>query len=170
MSRTTIAAAGIVFVLGVALCAPRIPWVYNITPSLPRGLYHLDRGAPVTVGDLVTFHLDKPVDDLARQRRYLPPRGQYQKYVVAEAGDRWCIQQGRFYVRGLLWAPVFDKDSQGRPLPELRGCQTVPDNHVLVATRHPRGFDSRYFGAVPRKHLHGRLTPVWISATSPSTP
>lgn len=169
-SRTDIVGVGILLIVAIALFAPRIPWVINVTPSLPRGLYRLHPDAAPTLGDLTTFKLkDSPIDALAKRRRYVPPSGRYQKRVVAEPGDSWCVRNGRFFVRGMLWAPVFKADTDGRPLPQQSGCHVVPPRHVLVATRHPRGFDSRYFGTVEREHLEGTLTPIWIWTTSLSS-
>jgi conjugative transfer signal peptidase TraF len=142
--------------------------VLNKTASLPRGLYWIERGVTVAKlrhADLVWVQLPEPLEDLARQRGYLPPQqgSHLLKPVLALPSEQWCVKGSAFTVRGELIGAVLDLDSQGRPLPRLADrCERLAKDTLLVGTAHPRSFDSRYVGPIPAHAVLGRATPLLL--------
>jgi conjugative transfer signal peptidase TraF len=138
--------------------------IWNWTPSLPLGLYWLSRGAPPARGELVAFPVPSNVEDLVRDRKYLPPGAMLVKTVVAGAGDRVCTEDGTFTVNGHALAGggrIAATDTAGRPLPHYEGCGPVPEGWVYVASHYARSFDSRTFGPVRASDIRGTVMPLW---------
>jgi conjugative transfer signal peptidase TraF len=148
--------------------------VLNQTPSLPRGLYWIERDVPIdalALGELVWVSLPEQLELLAKQRRYLPaqPSSHLLKPILALPPDTWCAREHSFVVRGERIGPIHDVDSQGRALPKLPElCEQLGPDFLLVGTRHARSFDSRYVGPIPAKAVLGRATPIWIWAPAAS--
>jgi type IV secretory pathway protease TraF len=38
---------------------------------------------------------------------------------------------------------------------------TIPPGEILVFASHPRSFDSRYFGAIPKGSVIASVRPLW---------
>ena len=101
--------------------APLLFW--NASPSVPRGLYGIDR-TPPKVGDLVLIRLPAPWAAFAARRGYLPRGAFLIKPVAALAGDTVCRRSVRISVRGKLAGRAHSADASGRPLPSWHGCRT----------------------------------------------
>ena len=164
--RIGIVLAGLLALLGVSTLDDTGPWfVLNETRSVPTGLYWLDRGEQVDVGDLIWFEVPPSVAELVHERGYIPPGGKLLKRIVAAEGERWCVHSDlSFVVAKARHGVAFLSDVHGKPLKPIDGCSIVPPGHVLVAGDHPRSFDSRYFGAIPIHSVIGEARPVWISS------
>jgi conjugative transfer signal peptidase TraF len=135
--------------------------IWNWTPSLPRGLYWLSRGARPVVGHLVAFPVPAPVEWLVHERRYLPPGAMLVKPVVAMAGDRVCTENGVLSVERTTVGRVLTEDSAGRPLPHYDGCGSLEDGQLFVASHYAKSFDSRTFGPIAARDVQGTVTPLW---------
>jgi conjugative transfer signal peptidase TraF len=154
---------GIVFgaalVLVVAsVTARRFTW--NLTPSLPRGLYLLLPGTSPTRGAIVLFDVPTSARPFAVTRHYLPSGARLLKRVVGLPGDRVCVAGSAVFINGRVFAPVLLSDSRGRHLEPVSFCGPIPPDEVFVATPTPLSFDSRYFGPIPLAALTV-VQPVW---------
>jgi conjugative transfer signal peptidase TraF len=134
-------------------------FIWNLSSSLPRGLYRLERGRLPSRGAIVAFEPPVLAAALISERGYLPKGAALLKTVVAVPGDRVCIVD-TFSVSGQPIGPVLARDAEGRPLEPYRFCATVPAGSAFVATRAPGSFDSRYFGPLPLRTLTP-ARPVW---------
>ncbi len=156
--------AAVTTLASIMACALAWHLVWNRTPSLPLGLYWLSRGASPERGKLVAFPVPTHVEDLVRERQYLPPGAMLVKPVVATAGDRVCTEGDVFTINGQSLAGggrIAVADSAGRPLPRYDGCGPVPDGWVFVASSYAKSFDSRTFGPVSVQDIRGTVTPLW---------
>jgi len=133
----------------------------NCTPSLPLGLYWLSRSGHVTAGALVAFPVPRCVQELVRERGYLPPGALLVKPVVALPDDRVCTDGGALTVNGAPFGPIATEDTRGRPLPHPERCGPLPDGFAFVASPLPTSFDSRTFGPVPLTSIRATVTPLW---------
>jgi conjugative transfer signal peptidase TraF len=140
------------------LAARRCVW--NLTPSVPRGLYLRRGDARVTVGATVVLPVPPRARSLVIERHYLPPGAALMKRVVALPGDRVCLDGETYLVNGRALARVRHVDSRGRSLPLYRFCGQVPPGRAFLATTEPLSFDSRYFGPVDLSTL-AVVTPLW---------
>jgi conjugative transfer signal peptidase TraF len=140
------------------LLAPSFTW--NVSASLPRGLYLVDAGATPERGSVVSFRPPTLAAGLIAARGYLPPNARLLKVVVALPGDRACVDGDVVSVNGDAWGNVARRDFAGRSLEPSTFCGPVPAGRAFVATAAPRSFDSRYFGPVALSSLTV-VRPLW---------
>lgn len=128
---------------------------YNISESIPKGLYLLKKAEPgeVKVGDIGCFLYSAP--DWAKDRNYFPPRFKLCKPVFAGTGAQLEVREGSLYVAqpgqsSTKVASFNAADSLGRPLPPaLASTQSVPQGYFLMlAPVHNNSLDSRYLGLI----------------------
>jgi conjugative transfer signal peptidase TraF len=131
--------------------------VVNTSPSMPFGLYWMACGiATIRRGSVVLFVPPDNVRALIYGRGWLPDGMPLLKTVGGLAGDEYCVHDGRFVVADNDIGPVFLRDSQGRPIPQIDGCRRVGETEFLpVALILDRSFDGRYMGAVPMRNVLG---------------
>jgi conjugative transfer signal peptidase TraF len=137
--------------------APSFTW--NLSASLPRGLYRLDPSAPPRLDAIVSFAPPPSAVPLITARRYLAARASLLKRVVALPGDTVCVGDS-FVANGRLIGAVSRHDSAGRALTPYLFCGAVPPDSAFVATSAALSFDSRYFGPVVLSSLTVAV-PVW---------
>jgi conjugative transfer signal peptidase TraF len=157
--RTAIMAFAIAAGAIVASSAAGSLFLWNLSPSLPRGLYRTERGRAAALGATVAFEPPSAAVALIVERGYLPRGALLLKMVVALPGDHVCIGDA-FRVNGRLIGSVPTGDSSGRTLKPYRFCGSVSPGCAFVATPASHSFDSRYFGPLP---LHSLIPvrPVW---------
>jgi conjugative transfer signal peptidase TraF len=151
---------------------------FNVDESMPLGAYWFTPG-PVTRGEIVQSCLPAALAQYALRRRYLVVGGSCPdglvpvvKALAATSADRIVISGSGVTIDGRAWpmSAVRRTDSAGRPL-GLRlppGRYTCPADQVFLMGEHPRSWDSRYWGCVPRATVAGRWVPIpftgWVSA------
>jgi conjugative transfer signal peptidase TraF len=153
-----IAAVSGALALGTATVGDRLTW--NISPSVPRGLYILEPRPARQRGDLVSFRPPPGAAAIIYSRHYLPRGAGLIKRIVGLPGDLVCVRPEGFFVNGARFGDVAQLDSRGRSLTPYRFCGAVPAGQAFVATRAPLSYDSRYFGPVPISSLT-RVVPLW---------
>ena len=142
----------------------------NLTTSIPPGLYREHALAPgdVRPGTIVLACLPTAIARFARAREYVPrgpcpgdamPIG---KVVLASAGDTVVVTDVGVLVNRALMpdSRALRRDHAGRSLPSLPQHRYVLSaGTVWLGSRSTAGFDSRYFGPVPRRAIRAMLTP-----------
>ena len=145
-------------VLGVLVLAAVVStrWVrLNLSPSVPVGLYRLERLAPpLARGTLVILSAPTSIRPWWRSFASLL------KPVAAVAGDEVCGVGGELFVQGEWFGPIYT-EADGKPLPHLEGCQVVPQGAVFLASTQPKSLDGRYFGVTPIADLRARAVSLW---------
>jgi conjugative transfer signal peptidase TraF len=139
--------------------APLLLW--NASASAPIGLYRVISSAPILRGDMVLLLTPDSVRDLAAERGYLPLAVPLVKRVVALAGDRVCAIGDDLFINGKWVARRLEHDHLGRRLLHWQGCHRLGDEVFPLMADVPTSFDGRYFGAVPKSAVIGRLVPLW---------
>jgi conjugative transfer signal peptidase TraF len=147
--------------LSALACTVACHLLWNWTRSLPLGLYWLSPGRLARIGTLVAFPVPSQVQELVRERNYLPPRALLIKPVVALASDHVCTRGGTLLVNGVVMGAVPTEDSAKRPLPRATDCGALAEGLVFVASSYAKSFDSRTFGPVSLSELRGTVTPLW---------
>lgn len=152
------------FVLAVRLLWPAlgVPLLINTTASEPRGIYRVAERSAYTRGMLVVLPVPASVATLVTDRGWLARGVPLIKGVGAVAGDRVCITDEAVMVNGNTVGPVYASDSNGRPLPVVRGCESVPAGEFWPLSAYAlKSFDGRYMGAQPVSAILGEAVPVW---------
>jgi conjugative transfer signal peptidase TraF len=159
----------VIIVAGVLVLAVRIAWpvfgvplLINTTASEPYGLYRIRPRPEYGRGTLVLFPVPTSVESLVSERGWLARGLPLLKGVGAIPGDRVCVSDDSVTVNGERVGPVFDRDSAGRPLPVIRGCETVAISRFWPLSPYAaKSFDGRYMGAQPLAVIVGEAVPVW---------
>ncbi len=155
------ACALILLLASAATCCSFPFLIYNTTDSLPHGLYAVVPRQDVRHGDLVVFRVPDRVAPLVHERQWLRDDGFLMKRVAALAGDSVSVAGGRFIVAGRDFGPVLDRDSEGRPMPDVAFCGILEEGVVVALPGPVASFDSRYFGALPADSILGVALPLW---------
>lgn len=136
--------------------------VWNVTASVPTGLYHIGDAAGLQIGERVALDPSSRLREYLAERGYLPAGVPLIKEVAALPGDTVCRDGLAITINGSRAGSARARDRRGRGLPVWRGCRTIAAQEIFVMNRRaPGSFDGRYFGPVPRDHVIGRARPVW---------
>lgn len=169
-----LAIGGAITVVALGAIALVIGLRFNLTPSMPTGIYVLEPAEEKPQrGDMVTFCLesDNPFTALARERDYIGtgtcPSGlkPLLKVLAGLPGDLVEVSPDGIALNGsfLSGSARPDCDSQGRPVPPtLLKDGPIPEGLALVVSQqHSGSIDSRHFGLVPYDSLQ-KVSPVLI--------
>jgi conjugative transfer signal peptidase TraF len=156
--------AGAISIATIIASVPAKPvaLVWNVSASVPVGLYRITPGGTVRRGMIAAV---RPAPDLARfmaARDYLGAGALLLKPIAATAGQTVCRTGLVITIDSRPVAAALRTDRIGRPLPVWSGCRILSPGTVFLLTRTVSGsFDGRYFGPVAAARIVGRATPVW---------
>lgn len=146
-------------------------YIWNISASVPLGLYRVDPIDRIAVAELVVVAPSEPLASLLAERGYLPKGVPMLKRVLALAGATVCRRGNAIVAYGMVYGRTLDHDSSDRLLPTWQGCRVVPDKQVFLMNWDAAdSFDSRYFGPLPIASIVGRAVPVWTAEQSEPAP
>jgi conjugative transfer signal peptidase TraF len=170
---------GASFAVGLALVGYGAGFRWNLTDSLPRGIYRRTH-EPLTRGQLVAFCLPPHIAEFGTDRGYVAkvpawagecPDGSQAllKPIVAVGGDVVDATKDGVSINGTPMpnSATQAKDTHGRSLPhprwELMRRYHVPHGYLYVmSTYHERSWDSRYFGVISEESVIATAQPVWV--------
>ncbi|MGE0851997.1 MAG: S26 family signal peptidase [Hyphomicrobiaceae bacterium] len=162
MRRTALATT--ITVASTALACSPVPApliIWNATPSVPVGLYRVT-ARPLSIGALAVVSLPSHIRRLAAERGYLPASALLIKPIVGLPGDTVCRYGRLVTVNGRFAALAYDTDANQRQLPKWTGCHRLDDAQVVVISKRPDSFDSRYFGPLSRADIAGLAISLWV--------
>jgi conjugative transfer signal peptidase TraF len=137
-------------------------YVWNVSNSVPIGLYRVQPAAQLNVTELVAV---RPPDLLAAfldLNGYLPIGIPMLKRVLALPGQTVCRNGVDIVLDGVHVGEARERDGRNRPLPVWHGCRVIADGDVFVMNwQSADSLDSRYFGPLPASAVIGRAVPVW---------
>lgn len=154
---------GVLCIIGIwAGNAVKLPFYLNYSMSEPVGIYYKTKfDGSLKKGELVFLEVPFRARTYLFGRGWIHPGDVLLKNVGAIAGDSVYITESAIYVNGKYVGPLCTRDSQNRPLPQIRGELKIKAGHFLpIATRQPNSFDGRYFGPVSQRLILGKATPV----------
>lgn len=164
MMRRAFLLAGVVGVCTLAtLTIPVSHYaMWNISPSVPTGLYAVRGKASLHVGERVAIDPPPALRHLLAERGYLPVGVPLLKRIAAVRGQRICRFRHGVTIDGRFAGVAHSRDRQGRTLPAWYGCRTLGSGELFAMnTDVPDSFDGRYFGILRLTDVIGRATPVW---------
>jgi conjugative transfer signal peptidase TraF len=167
-TMATTFATGMVAVTAVFIPLPRLIW--NVSASVPIGLYALHRTDGPPLGSLVAIMPPEPLAGWLATRGYLPRNVPLMKHVAAKAGQRVCRIGAHVSVDGRIIGEALERDSSGRLLPVWKGCRTLRTGELfLMNPAVPDSLDGRYFGPLSVTTIIGRATPL-LTRSRPDAP
>lgn len=165
LARLVLSLAGIGLLAAPTVVSPQPQLLWNVTPSMPVGLYWLDHRRPSRRNAIVAIRVPDRFAGLFAARGYLPPGVPLLKRIAALPGQTVCRRGLMITVDGRAMATALTHDRLGRPLPRWHGCRTLRREEMFVLSRTVRdSLDSRYFGVLPGAALVGVATPLWTQA------
>jgi conjugative transfer signal peptidase TraF len=164
MKRAMILMAGAISaatLLSAALPVSRV-LIWNVSASVPTGLYHMRGTSGLNVGERVAIDPSQDMQHFLAARGYLPSGVPLLKEIAALPGDIVCRLGAMITINGMVAGEARSFDRWERPLPDWQGCRAIACDEIFVMNlRAADSFDGRYFGPVKRAQLIGRASPVW---------
>lgn len=161
LKRTIVA---VTLLLGLYLYSTTHPTTFwlNLTDSEPVGLYRVHQvQREIQRGEMVIFSVPQEFRQYVYGRGWVPEGWPLLKHVGGVAGDIFCVSASWLTINGRQAGPIYRTDQEGRPLPHMEGCRTVPAGCFLpLATHISRSFDGRYMGAVKLSAIQGVARPL----------
>jgi conjugative transfer signal peptidase TraF len=149
--------AGLGLVLAPEIADPRPALIWNASASAPLGLYRLRPADDLAVGDLVAVAPPPVLAAWLDGRGYAPLGVVLMKRVAAVAPSKICRTGPMVQIDGAPAGLARAVDRQGRPLPVWQGCRRLAADQVFLLNPSPTSLDGRYFGALPRDAVLGRV-------------
>ena len=176
-SRAHVFFGGIAFGVVLATAASSVGLRFNLTSSLPIGLYRVTRDSPTLErGAIVLYCPPLPAARLAQDRGYVPRGGRCPggltpigKIVVALPGDTVALTSAGITVNGglQLHSRPLISDRSGKRLPQLAGgSDIVRPGYTWLLAPSDRSFDSRYLGQLRATNIVARIRPFWTLGES----
>lgn len=162
------AVAACVLVMASLALPERKLLIWNVTASVPTGLYRLHHGKRIMVGDYIAIAPPPAMRRWLSQRGYLPNGLPLLKRVAAVQGQQICRFRHGITLDNKLVALARSRDRLGRSLPVWSGCRTLRKNEFFALNPdRADSLDGRYFGALPGEAILGRAVPIWTQKHAP---
>ena len=137
-------------------------YIWNVSKSVPVGLYQLQPAGRLAVTELVAVRTPEPLATFLDLNGYLPIGVPMLKRVLALPGQTVCREGLTISVDAIDVGEALSRDSRDRPLPVWQGCHVVgADELFLMNWQSEDSLDGRYFGLVPASSVIGKALPVW---------
>jgi len=141
---------------------PRYLW--NVSDSVPIGLYRLRPIGRLAVTELVAVRPPEPTATFLADGNYLPRNVPMLKRVLALPGQTVCREHLTVSVDEIAMGIARERDGRGRPLPVWQGCRVIASGQVfLMNWQSADSLDGRYFGVLPMSAIIGKAAPLWTS-------
>ena len=150
--------------LSTITARPAKRYVWNVSGSIPVGLYRLKPTGDLSVTQVVAVRPPEPLATFLSERGYLPRGVPMLKRVRALPGQTVCRDGLAITVDNIAAGEARNRDSRGRPLPVWQGCRVIAAGEVfLMNAQSADSFDGRYFGVLPTTAIIARAKPLWTS-------
>ncbi len=155
---TTVASVGVAF---AATVPTSLKLVWNVSASVPIGLYALEPADHLEITDLVAVMPPRPLAAFLIARGYLGEGTPLLKRVMALPGQDVCRFSDAITVDGVPLGEALRRDSLGRDLPVWQGCRRIASGYLFLMNPDVRdSLDGRYFGPIPATTVIGRAMPL----------
>lgn len=137
-------------------------YIWNVSESVPVGLYHLQPLEQLTVTGLVAIRPPEPLASFLDWNGYLPIGVPMLKRILALPGQTVCRSGLTITVDGIEMGQARERDSRSRPLPSWQGCRVIDADEIFVMNwQSDDSLDGRYFGPIPASAVIGQALPIW---------
>ena len=164
-SRTTVLVAmlcGVVPLVPTTGAKPVPLYIWNVSESVPPGLYRLRPADTLFITELVAVLPPEPLLTFLADGSYLPRGVPMLKRVLALPGQTVCRNGTTITVDTIEIGEARERDGRGRPLPVWQGCRVIAEGELfLMNWQSADSLDGRYFGPIPASAVIGRALPIW---------
>lgn len=160
---TLVAMLGGVALVGYPIGAKPVPlYIWNVSESVPLGLYRLRPAETPFVTQLVAVLPPEPLATFLAHGSYLPRGVPMLKRVLALPGQTVCRNGNTIIVETIEIGEARELDGRGRQLPVWQGCRVVArDELFLMNWQSADSLDGRYFGPTPASAVIAHALPIW---------
>ncbi|WP_029006233.1 S26 family signal peptidase [Azorhizobium doebereinerae] len=155
---TTAASVGVAY---AATVPTPLKLIWNVSASVPVGLYSVEPADHLEVTDLVAV---MPLPQLAAfliGRGYIGEGTPLLKRVMGLPGQEVCRLGDAITVDGVPLGEALRRDHMGRDLPVWQGCRRVEPGYLFLMNPDVGdSLDGRYFGPILASTVIGRAMPV----------
>ena len=156
-------ALGVVSLVTPARLRPPPILLWNVSASVPVGLYSLESTDRRYLFELVAVLPPEPLASFLATGNYLPRGVPMLKHILALPGQTVCRDGLVVTVDKVAVGMARERDRRGRALPVWQGCRVVAQDALfLMNLRSADSLDGRYFGPLPLSAVIGRAHPVWV--------
>ena len=127
-------------------------YVINVTPSIPLGIYKLEKfDGVLKKGDLVVYEIDNKYKNLTSIKGTM---FKSLKPVAAFYEDKVEIKGNRIYVNGEDYGEIFPEISSN-----FNG--KIKEDEVLTLSKIRGTFDGRYYGAIKKSRIEKKARLIY---------
>jgi len=156
-------ALGVVSLVTPARLRPPPILLWNVSASVPVGLYSLESTDRRYLFELVAVLPPEPLASFLATGNYLPRGVPMLKHILALPGQTVCRDGLVVTIDEVAVGMARERDRSGRALPVWQGCRVVAQDALfLMNLRSADSLDGRYFGPLPLSAVIGRAHPVWV--------
>ena len=135
-------------------------YVINVTPSLPLGIYRLEKVKDLEQGDIILFDIDEETKQMMYEREYIPTKStKLLKTIGALESNKITVIDSILYVDRESYGRILEKDLENRKLPSIE--IKMDKGNFLALTKKNLSYDSRYFGQVSLSKIEKKAKLVY---------
>ena len=155
------AAAASVGVAVAATVPTPLKLIWNVSASVPIGLYWVEPADHLEITDLVAVTPPPPLAAFLIARGYLGEGTPLLKRVMGLQGQEVCRLRDAITVDGVPLGEALRRDRMGRDLPVWQGCRRIAPGHLFLMNPDVGdSLDGRYFGPTSDDTVIGRAMPL----------
>ncbi|MGL4557108.1 MAG: S26 family signal peptidase, partial [Afipia sp.] len=129
---TFVASLAVASLLAALGAQARPHYIWNLTPSVPLGLYAVQSPDRLYVTLLVVVTPPEALATTLAEGGYLPRGVPLLKRIFALSGQTVCRVGLQITVDGIVAAPARERDLRGNPLPVWQGCRLIADDEIFL--------------------------------------
>lgn len=155
---TTVASVGMAY---AATVPTSLKLIWNVSASVPVGLYSVEPADTLEITDLVAVMPPPPLAAFLIARGYIGEGTPLLKRVMGLPGQDVCRLGNAITVDRLPLGEALPRDRLGRDLPVWQGCRRIAPGHLFLMNPDVAdSLDGRYFGPIPASTVIGRAMPL----------
>ena len=155
---TTVASVGMAY---AATVPTSLKLIWNVSASVPVGLYSLHPADALEITDLVAVMPPPPLAAFLIARGYIGEGTPLLKRVMGLPGQDVCRLGNAITVDRLPLGEALPRDRLGRDLPVWQGCRRIAPGHLFLMNPDVSdSLDGRYFGPISSTSVIGRAMPL----------
>ena len=142
-------------------------YVFNISESLPIGIYQKLEDKNFQKGDLVILDIPKERMDFMISRGYIDGNmlKTMLKRIEGVEGETFKVlsidELKKFLVKeNKILGSISNFDSRGRQLPQIKSPLILNKDEFFVMGESDNSFDSRYFGKIKKEEILYKVKPI----------